>query len=220
MLELFPLDGLRKAAETGALAMPDRALSSALQKQALIAAFMDGLASDSLARRKLPVDTASMWGECAIASAVPLKMTGALVPVLTADVKRDMTARITAAVHALGALDAVTGLCAGKATAATACAEKSALTKRWADRYGKPSVAYTGMRRLYVDETTSIDYNAREAVALAVEAHAFGVIRNLLGARAAAVVQFSDEPGRQSTGKKYGPQWKCFVYLAFKIDNC
>lgn len=217
MLNLFPLDGLRKAAQTFNLTVPTRDGVKTDQKKTLIDAIIEGLKQNTLTHSKEKVDTEKMWTECKEASEPPVRITGETVPSLDALLKMMVAVKVEKEIQNLGGIDNIECICAGKVSATTAEAEKSGLSKRWRDRYGTPEYNYTGMRRLYVDETTSTDFKARDLLALAVEQHAFEVIKRLFGHRAGTTMQFSEEPGRQSTGKTYGPQWKVFVYLAVKV---
>ena len=220
MLLLFPLDGLRKATLTCGLHLP---LPEKETKEALVDALLDGLAADTLRYRKASVDAESMWQECQGKEFGHVVITDDMnhaKPELTALMKRDLASCIEMLLNNLGGVDAIDRVCAGKASSASKTAEKSALCKRWRARYGQPEHAYTHMRRLYADKTSGTDYKAREALALEVEKHAFDVLRRLLGPeRAATLIEFSDEAGRQNTGKSTGPQWKVFVYLALRIKN-
>jgi hypothetical protein len=221
MLNHFPLDGLRKAAQTFNLPTPSRKCPQEEQKKHLVAAMIEGLLDDSLGKNKAKVDTETMWESCKNESEPPVRISGddELPLAMVVDMKRDIAMRITRIIEKLGGVDQIQAMCAGKVSSATKKAEKSGFCNRWRDRYGTPEYAYTGMRRLYVDESASDHYKAREALALEVEQHAFEVIRRLFGHRADGVVYFSNEAGRQSTGKTFGPQWKVAVYLAFKTKT-
>ena len=218
LLNLIPLDGLRKTAEALAIDTPDRSLSTAAQATELIKTLGDLVATNNLVYLKKRIESEPMWKECHANSPVPVIVEGDAIPELTAELKISIHNNIKTIIDSLGGKDAIQNICPGKVSSATKVAEESGICKRWRDRYGKPEYDYTLMRRLYVDKSGSSEYKKREALALAVEKHAFEILRNLLG-HSNDAISFSDEPGRQSTGKTTGPQWRVMVYLAIKLKN-
>lgn len=219
MLEHFPLDGLRKAAETYGLAVPLRKLAPGAQMTQLIAALSAGLLAKTLAYAKPGVDSEPMWEECRqYAGTVPM-LRAQVDPTFTfgATERVALAKRIESIVQDMGGVDALAGICAGKASSETRTPEKSAYMSRWATRYGRKSTGYTHMRRLFADTTGNPDYAARETTALAIEEHAFSVLRHMLGATHKDKLGFSNEPGRAiQKDKSRKPEWGIFVYLAIK----
>lgn len=221
MLELFPLDGLRKAAEkvdSPDVTIPKRETSTMKQHQELVDAFMTALERDTLGNRAtLSRSPDDMWNEC-YNSGIPVEVVGPDVPVLNTDLKKQIHEKVMTYIKPFHKCN-IQKICAGKVSAATRNAEQSAYKKRWRDRYGKKEHDYTYMRRIYRDKTTSHDYKAREQVALSIEQYVFEILREYLGIGddAGTIIGFSDEPGRTlKSNVDRNPEWGMFVYLAIK----
>lgn len=219
MLELFPLDGLRKAAEkidSPDIKIPERQTSIIKQHGELVEAFLAGLANDTLGTRvTLTISPDDMWPECH-QSGTPVTLTGEAVPVLDDDLKDQIRSKVTEYLRPFDK-QSLQGVCAGKVSSQTRTAEESAYKKRWRDRYGKAEFEYTYMRRVYKDNTTSHDYKAREAVALEVEQFVFNVLRTYHRKPLEHLVGFSEETGRTlKSNVDRKPEWGMFVYLVIK----
>lgn len=219
MLDLFPLDGLRKAAEkidSPDINLPLRDSLPAIQHGQLIDAFMAALTNDSFSHRKtLAIAPQLMWEECH-AGGLPFIIGGPDALPLSEDMKAGVRVRLLAALESFP-LDKILGICPGKVSSGTKRAEESGYLKRWRDRYGKAEQSYTHMRRIYRDATSSHDYKAREKTALEVEEFLFQCLRDMLGKEREHLLQFSDEPGRTlKSNVDRNPGWGVFVYLAIK----
>jgi hypothetical protein len=205
LLAAVPVDGLRRAAAALGVDVPATA-----QHRDVAAALEHYYLEPTPALPPLSVPTDVMWAACVAASLPPL-LGSELRALAAATWKVRVAVRVTVLVDALGGTDALATVCAGKASATTRHAEKTALTKRWRGRYR----TYSGMCRLYADVGGGGEHKERERFALDVEEHAFAVLRQLFAAAARPeAVAFSAEPGRMT--RDYAPQWGVFVYLAYK----
>lgn len=223
MLEFFPLDGLRKAAETFGLPLPPRTAPKAAQTAALVAALSAGLLARTLAYRERPVpaeDALGMWKEAYAYASPPVIVGGETAPSLTDAVRAEIAALLHRILNDLGGAARISKICAGKVSSATQHAERSAYLKRIRDRYGKPAHKYDVMRRIWADRTSSGDIATREATALLVEAFLFQQLRLYFGAAAEGMIEFSDAAGRRvSKTKAQKPEWAVFVYLVVKLNK-
>jgi hypothetical protein len=220
LLLKFPLDGLRKAAERlGSTAHVD-ARNKKTAKVAYVDAILTVLVvADPAALPAVPVvHSAPMWAEC-VAAGVPWLWCGdasAPLPPLV-DAKRAMAHGLATYLTALAAGgQTIVAISTGKASARTRHAERTAYGVRWCGRYGKPKHGFTGMRRLYADESAGANYKEREEFALQMEEHVFQLLRQRFDG---SMVKFSPESGRRNTGTTFGPGWCVFVYLAVKTTD-
>jgi hypothetical protein len=215
---VLPLDGLRKAAERVDITPPDRKLNVDEQKRVLTDAFMAKMQAGTLKQERPPlaISPEAMWATCKRLSPPPLKTTVGVLPVaskaLLLAVKAHFEEKLLPVIQELGA--PLKAICAGKATSFTKSAEKSGFAKRWRNRYGLVEFGYTHMLRVYVDNSATPDYKAREQTALAIEEYLFTLLADHFGTD---IVAFSAEPGRQS--KKTSPEWQAMVYIALKLEQ-
>lgn len=138
--------------------------------------------------------------------------------------KRQLTERVDNIIQEIIATypeDTITAINPGKASSVAQHAEWTALRSRWNARYGKTPYLFTGLRRVYLDNTQQYSNDVpspevRETFALAVEKHLYDYMKRNYNAYSNMT---SSDPGMTATKTRDSPAWVVAVYIAFRVTS-